>query len=360
MPRVILHVDMDAFFASIEQRDNPVYRGKPLIVGAPPDQRGVVCAASYEARHFKVRSAMPSRTAARLCPHGIFVRPRMEAYRAESAVIMEILRQVSPVLEKVSVDEAYLDLSSDFASAADQDAALVSAVRLAKQIKARISEERFLTASIGLGSNKFLAKLGSDFQKPNGLTVIVERDKKTFLRPLPVTSIHGVGPVTAQSLHECGILTIGDLQDSEIDLLPLVGSFGFQLRARAFGNDDRPVDTSDERKSISAETTFLEDTDDRVTLRRALKELAEDVTRTLASHRTGALTVQIKVRYSDFETLTRQLRVEEPLTTAREIYRIACFLLARDRLVKSPLRLIGIGLSTLTPPTSRQQLRLPI
>jgi DNA polymerase IV len=359
MPRVILHVDMDAFFASIEQRDNPAFRGKPLIVGAPPDQRGVVCAASYEARLFKVRSAMPSRTAVRLCPHGIFVRPRMAAYRAESAAIMEILRETTPLLEKVSVDEAYLDVSAHFEHAADQDAALRDASALAGRIKSRIVTERRLTASIGVAANKFLAKLGSDFQKPDGLTVIADGEKIAFLRPLPVTSIHGVGPVTAKSLHDRGILTIADLQDSRIDLLPLVGSFAQRLRERAFGNDDRPVDTLDERKSISAENTFAEDTDDRGILRGALKEMADDVAQTLADHAMGALTLQIKVRYADFTTLTRQLRLEEPITTSREIYRLACHLLARDRLVKSPLRLIGIGVSTLTNPT-RQQLRLPI
>lgn len=359
-PRVIFHVDMDAFFASVEQRDNPAYRGKPLIVGAPPGQRGVVCAASYEARKFKVRSAMPSRTAAKLCPQGIFVRPRMEAYRAESVLIMEMLREVSPLLEKVSVDEAYLDVSAGYADASDADSALAAAVPLAKRIKARISEQLSLSASIGIGTNKFLAKLGSDYQKPNGLTVITERDKVAFLRPLRVGSIHGVGPVTAQSLNQRGIVTIGDLQDTKLDLASLVGSFAPTLKARAFGNDDRPVDTSEERKSISSETTFLEDTDDRATLRNALKELAEDVAQTLVKHAVGALTVQVKVRYSDFTTLTRQLRVEEPLTSSREIYRLACFLLARDRLVKGPLRLIGIGVSTLVPPTPRQQLRLPI
>jgi DNA polymerase-4 len=360
MPRVIFHVDMDAFFASVEQRDNPAYRGKPVIVGAPPDQRGVVCAASYEARQFKVRSAMPSRTAAKLCPHGIFVRPRMETYRAESAIIMEMLCEVSRVLEKISVDEAYLDVSADFQDGVDADSALTAAVPLAKRIKSRIAEERSLTASIGIGSNKFLAKLGSDFQKPNGLTVIAERDKVAFLRPLPVSSIHGVGPVTAETLQQNGIVTIGDLQDTEIDLTPLVGSFAAKLRERAFGNDDRPVDTSDERKSISSETTFLEDTDDRVTLRGALKELAEDVAHTLGKHGLGAHTIQIKVRYSDFTTLTRQVRMEDPVTSAREIYRLACFLLARDHLVKGPLRLIGIGASTLVPQATRQQLRLPI
>lgn len=359
MPRVIFHVDMDAFFASVEQRDHPEYRGRPVIVGSPPDQRGVVCAASYEARQFNVRSAMPSRTAARLCPHGIFVRPRMEAYRAESVAIMEILRAVTPVIEKVSVDEAYVDLSAAFEMHADEDAALEAAVPVAQEIKRRIAAERHLTASIGVASNKFLAKLGSDFQKPNGLTLIRERGKVEFLRPLSVRSIHGVGPVTAQALEAKGLMTIGDLQTTSADLHGIVGSFADGLRARAFGNDDRPVDTSEERKSISAENTFLDDTDDRPTLRVALRELAADVARTMEKNGVGALTVQVKVRYTDFTTLTRQIRLEEPVTTAKEIYRLAQFLLARDRLVKSPLRLIGIGVSTLGSP-GRHQLRLPI
>jgi DNA polymerase-4 len=270
MPRVIFHVDMDAFFASVEQRDYPDYRGKPLIVGSPPNQRGVVCAASYEARKFKVRSAMPSRTAARLCPQGIFVRPRMDVYRAESRLIMTILNDAAPAVEKVSVDEAYLDVSERFAEIADQDAALFAAVPLAKDLKRRIRQERQLTASIGIGSNKFLAKLGSDFQKPNGLTLIPERDKAVFLRPLSVRSIHGVGPVTAEALEKRGLITIGDIQDTQVNLTEIVGSWATSLKERAFGHDDRMLDLSDERKSISSETTFLNDTDDRSTLRAAL------------------------------------------------------------------------------------------
>jgi DNA polymerase-4 len=301
---------MDAFFASVEQRDHPEYRGKPLIVGSPPNQRGVVCAASYEARKFKVRSAMPSRTAGRLCPQGIFVRPRMEAYRAESVAIMKILHGVTPVVEKVSVDEAYLDLSDAFSELHDTDAALEAAMTVARDIKRRIVEERGLTASIGVAANKFLAKLGSDFEKPDGLTLIREREKIEFLRPLPVRSIHGVGPVTAEMLEARGFKTIGDLQRDGIDLTRIVGSFAESLRARAFGDDARAVDTSDERKSISAENTFLEDTDDRPTLRAALKELAADVADSLGRHGLGALTVQVKVRYSDFTTLTRQVRLE--------------------------------------------------
>ncbi|MHA3774389.1 DNA polymerase IV [Verrucomicrobiota bacterium sgz303538] len=358
MPRVIFHVDMDAFYASVEQRDNPEYRGKPLVVGAPADQRGVVAAASYEARKFSIRSAMPSRTAAKLCPDAIFVRPRMDVYRAESRYIMDILREASPVLEKVSVDEAYLDVSERFTSN-DEDEALFASVTLAKSIKRRISEERGLTASIGIGPNKFLSKLGSDFQKPNGLTLIPQRDKAAFLRSLAVNTIPGVGPVTAESLAKQGIRTIADLQDADATKLSAaVGSFAAALRDRAFGNDDRPLDTSEDRKSISSETTFLQDTQDRPTLRAALKELSVDVADGLQKYGAAALTIQVKVRYSDFKTLTRQVRLLEPQQRAEEIYRTACFLLARDRLVRRPLRLLGVGASTLVTPSA--QLRLPL
>jgi len=416
MPRVIFHIDMDAFYASVEQRDNPAYRGRPLIVGSPPDQRGVVCAASYEARKFGVKSAMPSRTAGKLCPKGIFVRPRMEAYRAESAIIMGILRTYTDKIERVSVDEAYLDLSDHFqdlhsggreaphaaqadshlpppaltpasaqappppisadsaeakhedAAASSQpspepaypnDPALLAAATMAREIKERILSERQLTSSIGIGSNKFLAKLGSEHNKPNGLCTILDRDKVAFLRPLSIRSIHGVGPVTATALEEVGVLTIGDLQATTMNLERVVGSFASSLKSRAMGEDTREVDTSEERKSISAENTFLNDTDHRPTLRAALKELAADVAETLAKHHLGALTVQVKVRYSDFTTLTRQLRVQEPVTGAAEVYHLACFLLARHQLVTGPLRLIGIGVSTLVAPET-EQLRLGI
>lgn len=351
--RIILHIDMDAFFASVEQRDHPQYRGKPVIVGSPPNQRGVVCAASYEARKFNVRSAMPSRTAAKLCPHGIFIRPRIDAYRAESGRIMNILRNFDLDIERVSVDEAYLQPRNPEIHTLDQ------AYELARHIKNRIYQERQLTSSIGVSINKFLAKLGSDFQKPNGLTLIREEDKVAFLRPLSVRSIHGVGPVTASALESHQIHTIADLQDTKLDLEPIVGSFASTLKARAFGNDERELDLSDERKSISAENTFLNDTDDRPTLRSALKEMAEDIAQSLAKHHLAARTVQVKVRYSDFTTLTRQLRVEEPINSAKEIYRLSCHLLARHQLVNRPLRLLGIGVSTLGEPIN-SQLHLPI
>ncbi len=348
---------MDAFYASVEQRDHPEYRGRPLIVGSPPDRRGVVCAASYEARKFGVRSALPSRTAGKLCPQGIFIPPRMDAYRAESALVMAILRECSDAMEKVSVDEAYLELTPRFAEL-EPDEALRAALPIAREIKARIHAERRLTASIGLAGNKFLAKLGSDYQKPNGLTLIPEEGKAEFLAPLPLGRIPGVGPVTERELNELGLQTIGDLQTTTLDLARVAGSFAVRLRRLAFGEDERPLDLSDERKSISSETTFSEDTEHRPTLRDALKELCADVADSLGKYGLGAQTVQVKVRYSDFTTLTRQLRVEDPVLSQQEIYRLACHLLARDKLVKRPLRLLGVGVSHLVPPGTQMRLAI--
>ena len=358
MSRVIFHVDMDAFFASVEQRDHPEYRGRPVVVGGARGQRGVVCAASYEARKFGVRSAMPVRTAERLCPDAVFVRPRMEAYRAESERIMAILGRHTPLLERVSVDEAYLDLSASCAGTEDPDAALLSLVPVAEQIRREIRETRGLTASVGVAANKFLAKLGSDLHKPDGLTLIPERDKAAFLRPLSVRRIHGVGPVTAGALESRKLHTIGDLQDTSLPLEQLVGSFAPRLRELALGRDDRVIDLSRERKSISSEHTFASDTADRPELRQALRALALDVEQELCKHHSGALTLQVKVRYRDFTTLTRQIRIAEPVVEAGELYRLACHLLAVHKLVTSPLRLLGLGVSTLVAP-ERPQLLLP-
>lgn len=346
-PRVILHLDMDAFYASIEQRDNPSLRGKPVIVGSPPTQRGVVAAASYEARKFGVRSALPSVTAGRLCPKGVFIRPRMEHYRAESRYVMGILAESGADVEKTSIDEAYLDASRIAMSTDDADSALHSALPLAKQLKERIRNERGLTATVGIGSNKLLAKIASDFKKPDGLTLIAERDKAAFLRPISVRAIPGVGRVTEETLNKAGITTIADLQDFAGDLRALVGSFGPMLRKAAFGEDDRLLDLGDEVKSISSEETFERDTEDRRILRQSLRSQAEDVAQRLKSRHLGARTVQVKIRYGDFTTLTRQFSVEEPISEASDIYRLSCFLLARERLVNRPLRLLGIGVSGL-------------
>ncbi len=348
---------MDAFYASVEQRDKPELRGRPVIVGAPPTRRGVVCAASYEARRFGVRSAMPSATAGRLCPQGVFVRPEFTRYSEESKKIMAIVAETGAVIEQVSIDEAYLDLSD--AIGGEGDERLYHAVPLAKELKARIRRERGLNTSIGIAANKLLAKLGSDFNKPDGLTLIPERDKVLFLRPLPVRAIPGVGQVTEQRLIEHGLNTIADLQDYPGDLQHLLGSFGPSLKRAAMGDDSRSVGGREGVKSISSENTFLQDTDDRTILRASLLEQAEDVSRRLQRKQLGAHTVQVKVRYSDFTTLTRQLTIEEPVSEARAIYRLGAFLLRRDRLVDRPLRLLGLGVSSLGEPF-RRQLELPL
>ncbi len=362
MARVIFHLDMDAFYASVEQRDDPSLRGKPVIVGAPPDRRGVVCAASYEARKFGVRSAMPSATAGRLCPNGIFVPTRMSHYREESRKIMGIIARAGARIEPMSIDEAYLDfteviLADQAGRQGDADEALYRAVPIGRELKQQISRELGLTASIGIAANKLLAKLASDFQKPDGLTLIPERDKALFLRPMPVRVIHGIGKVTEAVLHQAGIFNVGDLQDYRADLRALVGSFGPKLRQFALGEDDRPLELGDEIKSISSEETFLRDTVDRKVLRSCLREQAEDIALRLKRKQLGAVTVQVKVRYSDFSTLTRQVSLEEPISEADDIYRLGCFLLARDKLVKRPLRLLGIGVSGLME-SSRSQLVL--
>ncbi|MBM3871491.1 MAG: DNA polymerase IV [Verrucomicrobia bacterium] len=359
--RVILHLDMDAFYASVEQRDNPQLKGQPVIVGSPPTQRGVVAAASYEARKFGVRSAMPSVTAGKLCPRGVFVRPRMEAYRAESQAIMAIVRQLAgEQIQQVSVDEAYVDVSAASA-AGTADVALAQTLPLARRLKATIQEQRQLTASIGIAPNKLLAKLASDFQKPDGLTLIRETEKVAFLRPLPVRSLHGVGTVTEEHLLKANLRTVGDLQDYRGDLRTLVGNWGTELKRFAFGEDDRPLDLGDDIKSISSENTFLQDTDDRPTLRQCLREQAEEIAAKLERRRLAAFTVQVKVRYGDFTTLTRQISVEEPVQEAREIYRLGCWLLGREKLVHCPLRLIGLGVSGLHEVQARQlALRLAV
>ncbi len=344
---------MDAFYASVEQRDEPRLRGRPVIVGAPPNQRGVVCAASYEARKFGVRSAMPSATAGRLCPNGAFVRPRMDRYREESRRIMDIVADTGAVIEQMSIDEAYLDVSQ-LCQAADIDDSLQKAVPLAQSVKHRIVVERKLTATIGIASNKLLAKIASDHKKPDGLTVVPDKDKIAFLRPMPVRALYGVGKVTEQTLAQAGVATVGDLQDYTGDLRAIIGSFGVKLKQFAFGEDDRPLSIGDDVKSISGEETFLKDTEDRKILRACLREQASDISGRLKKKQLAAHTVQVKVRYTDFTTLTRQISVEEPVTESAEIYRLGCFLLGREKLVSRPLRLLGLGVSNLREPTAQQ------
>lgn len=358
--RVIFHLDMDAFYASVEQRDHPEWRGRPVIVGGRPDSRGVVCAANYEARKFGVRSALPSATAGRLCPAGIFVRPRMDAYREESRKIMGIVsRFAGDLIQQVSVDEAYLEVTGQLPEASSHDALLESALPLARLLKETIRRERNLTATIGVAPNKFLAKVASSYYKPDGLTLVRESDKKAFLRPLPVGAIHGVGRVTEEILANAGLRTIADLQDTDQNLRAMVGSWASDLSRLAIGEDDRPLDLGDEIKSISAENTFPRDTADRATLKACLLEQADEIAERLGKVHLAADTIQVKVRYGDFSTVTRQISMEEPLEGSAPIYRTACWLLARHQLVSRPLRLLGIGVSNLREVRVRQ-LPLPL
>ena len=358
--RVIFHLDMDAFYASIEQRENPGLKGKAVIVGGTPERRGVVCAASYEARKFGVRSAMPSSTAGRLCPQGIFIPPRIDFYREESRAVMAIVGSTGATIEQVSIDEAYLELTELYPlEGKSHDELLELARPLGREIKNRIRSERGLTASVGIAGNKFLAKLARDLEKPDGLTLIRETGKAEFLRELPVRKIHGVGTATEKVLNGAGIFTIGDLQTYPGDLRTLVGAFSRSLANYARGIDERPLDLGDEIKSISSEETFERDTLDRTQLRQCLWTQAEDIATRLKRKRLLAVTVQVKIRYKNFQTLTRQLTVEDPMQDARAIYRLGCFLLARDKLVQKPLRLLGLGVSGLVEGEPRQ-LKLPL
>jgi DNA polymerase-4 len=277
----------------------------------------------------------------------------MDCYREESRHIMEIMAQTGAIIEPMSIDEAYLDLSA-LCQADNADASLRKSLPVAQQLKQRIRAERQLTATIGIASNKLLAKIASDHQKPDGLTLIPETEKVQFLRPLPVRVLYGVGKVTEQVLNQVGVKTVGDLQNYRGDLRALVGSFGPKLRQFAIGEDDRPLELGEEIKSISGEETFLQDTDDRKVLRACLRGQAADIATRLKHHHLGARTVQVKVRYGDFTTLTRQITVEEPLNEAKDIYRLGCFLLGRHKLVSRPLRLLGLGVSNLLEPLGQQ------
>jgi DNA polymerase-4 len=274
---------------------------------------------------------------------------------------MEILARTGAQIEQMSIDEAYLDFSAVFSDAQNFDEGILpDSIKLARQIKENIFRERRLTATIGIASNKLLAKLASDFQKPDGLTLIPDRDKVLFLRPMSVRAIHGVGKVTEQILNGAGIQTAGDVQDFSADLRKLVGSFGATLKRFAFGEDDRVVETHSETKSISSEETFDRDTTDKRLLRDCLREQSMEIANELKEKKLGAHTIHVKIRYSNFETLTRQITVEEPVNEAEEIFRLGCFLLAREKLANRPVRLLGAGVSGFDEPMAKQlHLNLP-
>lgn len=342
--RTILHVDMDAFFASIEQRDRPALRGRPVVVGAPPDRRGVVAAASYEARRYGIHSAMPSRTAGALCPHAIFVPVDMDKYVAVSEQLMAILESVTPRVESLSVDEAFLDVTGVLHAWPD-------AVHLARHVKARIRDELQLTASIGVAPNLFLAKLASGMEKPDGLTVTPFEPEavRAFLAPLPVESLWGVGEKTAGRLRAVGIRLAADLQQLESSFLArALGSAAAanHLLDVARGVDEREVQTEHETKSLSAEHTFDEDSADPAEWRRILVEQMERVGRRLRRHGLVASTAFIKVRLGDFSTFTRQAAL--PALTQSDHDLVSSGLaLFEAHAPQRPIRLLGFGVSGL-------------
>lgn len=337
---MILHIDMDAFYASIEERDRPELAGKPLIVGGTPEGRGVVAAANYVVRKFGVHSAMPTSKALRLCPEAIVVRPRMDHYAAISEQIREILERFTPLVEPPSLDEAFLDVSGT-------EGLFGPPEEVARQIKSRIRREIRLTASAGVAPNKFLAKIASDLKKPDALVAVDPLAVQEFLDPLPVSRLWGVGRMTNSAFDAMGIRTIADVRRIGRERLrQRFGQHGDHFWNLAQGIDDRRVVPDREAKSISHETTFPADISDRDSLRAWLLELSEHVGRRLRRHHKRGRTVQIKVRFADFRTITRVTTLPEPTNTTHDLWNAAAELLDHALPPQSPgVRLIGVGVS---------------
>lgn len=338
--RRIVHVDMDAFYASVEQRDNPDLRGRPLAVGGI--QRGVVAAASYEARRFGVRSAMPSMRAMRLCPDLVFVKPRFEVYRAISQQIRAIFADYTPLIEPLSLDEAYLDLTDHLEGR--------TATRIAQEIRARIREATGLTASAGVSYNKFLAKLASDQRKPDGLFVIPPEAGPGFVQSLPIGRFHGIGPATAARMQAHGIETGADLlRQSQEFLTARFGKSGAYYWNIARGIDHREVRPDRIRKSIGAENTYFHDLRDLPEAEAALAVLAAKVWRHAVAAGHQARTVTLKVKYGDFRQITRARSLPHPVEGEAQVLSLACALLAPVFADPQGVRLLGITLSGLEP-----------
>ncbi|MCY3558854.1 MAG: DNA polymerase IV [Chloroflexi bacterium] len=339
--RHIVHADMDAFFASVEQRDRPELRGKPVLVGGSPKGRGVVAAASYESRVFGCRSAMPMRTAVRLCPQAEIVRPRFSRYREVSTQIMSIFRDVSPLVEPLSVDEAFIDITLRVEAGA-------MPAEVAQWIRQRVREATELTVSCGVATSKSVAKIASDQHKPDGLMVVGPGDEAAFLAPLPISDLWGVGPKTADRLRHAGIETIGDLAQRPLPwLIDRFGSRGEFFWQLARGIDDRPLSQDRETKSISSETTFAEDVGDEARLRSVVGDQSSGVARRLVEQGFRARTVQLKLRLSDFTTFTRQRTLSSPTQAAESIERTALALLQEQLSPSRRFRLVGVGVAGL-------------
>lgn len=343
-PRKILHLDLDAFFCAVEERRDPSLRGKPFAVGGKPDQRGVVASCSYAARRFGVRSAMPMSQAVRMCPKLIIVPSSHGLYGEASREVMAILDNLTPLVEQISIDEAFLDVTM-----LRDDAEI-----LARRLQAAIRDELNLPSSLGVASNKLLAKVANNMGKsavskdapPYAITVVPAGQEAAYLAPLPVRELWGVGPKTAEQLGRLGIQTIGDIARwPQETLANRFGKNGADIAQRARGIDTSPVQADDETKSVSKETTFSRDVRDADTLKRTLRSLADGIGRKLRKDGLNAATVKIKLRWSDFTTLTRQITLRAPTQHDDEIYAAALDLFDKTWVVNKPVRLIGVGVS---------------
>lgn len=353
--RKIIHIDMDAFYASVEQRDFPQYRGKPLIVGGSPDGRGVVAAASYEVRKYGVHSAMPAARARRLCPHAIFVRPRFEVYKAVSRQIRDIFFQYTDLVEPLSLDEAYLDVTENHVNCP-------SATLIARDIRQRIKEATGLNASAGVAYNKFLAKIASDLDKPDGLAVITPEEAESFLEKLKIGDFHGIGKATEQKMVSLGIETGRDLKEwSEIDLVREFGKVGRHYYRIVRGVDLREVKPDRIRKSIGKEHTFEENLADLQQMDTFLRDLAEKVAERAARLEASGKTVTLKARYPDFETVTRSTSFAHYINDADVLADTGSKLLRETEAAARSVRLLGLTLSNLDLEEKQyfEQLELP-
>ena len=349
-PRAIVHLDLDAFYAAVEVLQNPDLAGKPLLVGGMPGGRGVVTAASYPARAFGVRSAMPTFRALQLCPQAIIVPPRHRLYGEYSRQVMAVLRKVSPLVEQMSIDEAFLDLT-------DQVAVWEDAIDVASHVQSQVRDEVGLSASLGVATNKLVAKVASDRDKPGGLTIVRPGDEAAFLAPMPAKVLWGVGPITAERLADMGVMTVGELARlSEAQLRSLFGRHGSSMARRASGIDSRSVVTEHHTKSVGQERTFARDVRDRHALKVQLWKLSQMVARRLKKSELAAGTIAIKLRYADFETLSRQMRLSVPTDDEVEIYGASLGLFSRTWHDGRSVRLLGVSARQLSPPTG--QLRL--
>ena len=347
----IIHVDMDAFYAAVEKRDNPDLENKPVIVGGDPEGRGVVSTACYQAREYGVHSAMPAAKAQRLCPEAIFISPRMDRYEEVSDRIFDILEDFTPLVEKISVDEAFLDVSGTerlFGPSED----------IGEEIQKRIKEKLELQASLGIAPNKFLAKLASDMDKPAGFTIITAEEIDEILEPLPIEKIWGVGEETKKSLHSRGIETIAELKGlSSEELESMFGKFGRKLYKLSRGIDPRSVESSDRPKSISQEQTFPEDLQDEEYLFSVLMKFSRKVAGRLRAREMKARTVNVKICYDTFKTITRQKTYVEAFHDTETTYYAARRLIEKNNLFSRPVRLLGVGVSSLIS-ADQQQLSL--